>query len=443
MATSAARLVLGPLLRHVDESSAALWLEVSAPAVVEVDADGVTGSARTFAVHGHHYALVELEHLGAGTRRSYEVRLNGELVWPEPDSPFPPSVIVTPEADAPLAIAYGSCRTAVPNDAENHATHGVDAMRSYALRLSGLAAPQGSAEEAEELEHLVWPDLLLLLGDQVYADETSEAMQEFIASRRDLDEPPGEELKDYEEYAHLYSLAWSDPADRWLLSTVPSAMIFDDHDVRDDWNTSHTWRAQMESTPWWHGRIVAALSSYWVYQHLGNMSRDEREQDELWRAVRDHEGPEGPDLGELLDAFADRVDQEPDTYRWSYSRDFGTRSGSWSSTAGPPGCWTRGPGHAGPGRAGLARQPDPGRRGPPAGRHLAPVPALPRPAPRRGLLRGAGPGGVGPARGEGGGAAAAGGRPGALGGVPGDLPHGGRHGDRRRHRSPGPLHPRR
>jgi phosphodiesterase/alkaline phosphatase D-like protein len=325
MATSAARLVLGPLLRHVDESSAALWLEVSAPAVVEVDADGVTGSAQTFAVHGHHYALVELEHLDAGTRRSYEVRLDGALVWPEPDSPFPPSVIVTPEADAPLAIAYGSCRTAVPNDAENHSTHGVDAMRSYALRLSGLAAPQGSAEEAEELEHLVWPDLLLLLGDQVYADETSEAMQEFIASRRDLDEPPAEELKDYEEYAHLYSLAWSDPANRWLLSTVPSAMIFDDHDVRDDWNTSHTWRAQMESTPWWHGRIVAALSSYWVYQHLGNMSRDEREQDELWRAVRDHEGPGAPDLGELLDAFADRVDQEPDTYRWSYSRDFGTR----------------------------------------------------------------------------------------------------------------------
>ena len=83
-----------------------------------------------------------------------------------------------------------------------------------------------------------WPDLVLFLGDQVYADETTEEMQEFIASRRDIDEPPGEELKDYEEYAHLYGLAWSDPANRWLLSTLPSAMIFDDHDIRDDWNTS-------------------------------------------------------------------------------------------------------------------------------------------------------------------------------------------------------------
>ena len=56
------------------------------------------------------------------------------------------------------------------------------------------------------------PDLLLLLGDQVYADTTTKEMQEFIRSRRDIHEEPGKELKDYEEYAHLYQLAWSDDA---------------------------------------------------------------------------------------------------------------------------------------------------------------------------------------------------------------------------------------
>ena len=50
-------------------------------------------------------------------------------------------------------------------------------------------------------------------------DETSEAMQEYIEARRGLDAPPGEELKDYVEYAHLYRLAYSEPAVRWLLST--------------------------------------------------------------------------------------------------------------------------------------------------------------------------------------------------------------------------------
>src|SRR5690606_7411209 len=130
------------------------------------------------------------------------------------------------------------------------------------------------------------------LGDQVYADETTDEMRAFVESRRDTGQPPGDELADYEEYAHLYRLAWSDPVNRWLLSTVPSLMIFDDHDVRDDWNTSQTWREQMEAKPWWHGRIVAALASYWVYQHVGNLSVAERAEDEIWQRIAGHDGPD-------------------------------------------------------------------------------------------------------------------------------------------------------
>jgi hypothetical protein len=70
-----------------------------------------------------------------------------------------------------------------------------------------------------------------------------------------------------------------------LLSTLPSSMIFDDHDIRDDWNTSAVWRKQMNATQWWKGRIVAGLASYWVYQHLGNLSPDERAGDEMWKEV--------------------------------------------------------------------------------------------------------------------------------------------------------------
>ena len=62
-------------------------------------------------------------------------------------------------------------------------------------------------------------------------------------------------------------------------------MIFDDHDIRDDWNTSARWRQEMEQTDWWHGRIVAGLASYWVYQHLGNMTAKERAEDEIWQRV--------------------------------------------------------------------------------------------------------------------------------------------------------------
>ena len=171
-----------------------------------------------------------------------------------------------------------------------------------------------------------WPDLVVFLGDQVYADDTSPKMKEFIASRRDPEQPPWNELKDYEEYAHLYRLAWSDPANRWLLSTLPSAMIFDDHDIRDDWNTSWTWRQEMEATDWWHERVVAGLGSYWVYQHLGNLGAEDRAEDKLWSRIATHDGEDELDITAELDELADRADQEPASYRWSYSRDFGTQA---------------------------------------------------------------------------------------------------------------------
>lgn len=302
-------LVLGPMLRYTDETCASVWVETATDAEVSVHADGRAWRARTFAVHGHHYALVDVDGLGPGAVLPYEVRIDGAAVWPEPGSDFPAPVIATLTAERRLRMAWGSCRTSVDHDAEGNRLHGIDAMRTFALALSG----DGSLR----------PDLLLLLGDQVYADVTTKPMQDFIRSRRDIDEPPGKELKDYEEYAHLYGLAWSDDANRWLLSTVPSAMIFDDHDVRDDWNASLDWKKSMEATSWWHGRIVAGLASYWVYQHIGNLSPAERAEDEIWRRVLAHEGPGELDIGDALDLFADRVDREPRTYRFSYRRDFG------------------------------------------------------------------------------------------------------------------------
>jgi hypothetical protein len=275
----------------------------------------------TFTVHGHHYALACLADLPPGTRLPYRVEVDGATVWPAVGSPFPEPMIVTLEPGKPLRMAFGSCRTSVGHDEQGNRSHGVDALRAYALRMSGLT-DAAREEDPDPGDGVRWPDLVLFLGDQVYADETTEEMQEFIAARRDLDEPPGEELKDYQEYAELYRLAWTDPVNRWLLSTLPSAMIFDDHDIRDDWNTSRAWKDDLEATDWWHERIVSGLASYWVYQHLGNLSPDARADDEIWQRIQAGE----TDVSDALDAFADRVDQHPETYRWSYARDFDTQA---------------------------------------------------------------------------------------------------------------------
>ncbi|MGW0780835.1 alkaline phosphatase D family protein [Streptomyces sp. NPDC002913] len=308
-----AGLRLGPLLRYVDwetGSRATVWVEASRPCTAEVRcADGAAGASPTFAVQGHHYALVVVTGLTPGSTTPYEVLLDGRKVWPPEESPFPPSTITTPvlpvpEEAGPVRIAFGSCRWAAP-PAHGHDPIGPDALDALATRLA--ADPEA-----------VRPDILLLLGDQVYADETSQATQRRLAARRDLDEAPGAEVADYEEYTHLYDESWRDPDVRWLLSTVPSCMIFDDHDVIDDWNTSDAWVRDMRALPWWHERIVSGLMSYWVYQHIGNLSPDTLETDPLYAAVR-----AVPDATETLRRHAAAADADPTLTRWSYRRVFG------------------------------------------------------------------------------------------------------------------------
>ncbi|NYJ75247.1 alkaline phosphatase D family protein [Allobranchiibius huperziae] len=304
-------LVLGPLLRHVGETTATIWVETAAAGQVEVRSeDGHTTSVPTFAAHGHHYAIVLVEGLEPGSVQDYQVAVDGGVVWPVPGDPYPPCRIATLDRSRPSHFLYGSCRTSVPHDKEGTKSHGVDALRAYAVDM------------IRDPAH--WPDFVLFLGDQLYADETSRAMREFIKRRRGLDDPPGPEVKDFVEYAELYRLAWSDPANRWLLSTLSSAMIFDDHDVRDDWNTSRAWHEEMNKLPWWRDRIKGALASYWIYQHAGNLAPDELRQDEIWRQIAAHDPAEGElDITEVIEAFADRVDREPETYRFSFTRDLG------------------------------------------------------------------------------------------------------------------------
>ena len=100
-------------------------------------------------------------------------------------------------------------------------------------------------------------------------------------------------MADFEEYARLYHDSWRDPAIRWLLSTVPSAMIFDDHEVGDDWNISEAWVEEMREKPWWDEQIVGGYASYWIYQHIANLPPEELERDDLFRKVRaaDDAGP--------------------------------------------------------------------------------------------------------------------------------------------------------
>ena len=104
-------LILGPLLRHVGERDATFWVETDAACEVEV----LGTTEPTFKVCGHHYAIVCAENLEPGTWHEYEVRLDGERVWPESDSELPPSGFETYPKQHPLQLLFGSCRVAAPH----------------------------------------------------------------------------------------------------------------------------------------------------------------------------------------------------------------------------------------------------------------------------------------------------------------------------------------
>ena len=304
-----AELVVGPMLRHLGQSDATVWVETDAACEVEVLGRRIT----TFEVFGHHYAIVCLDDLEPGTTYEYEVALDGERKWPEPDSAFPPSRIRTYGPHGPFDISFGSCRVTLPHEppytlSKDQDARGMERDALYVLAHEMMRSPEER-----------WPHLLLLLGDQVYADEGAPKTRELIRAQRDTSQPPHEEVADFEEYTRLYREAWADPVIRWLFSTVSTSMVVDDHDVRDDWNISRSWLEDMRATPWWHERIIGALMSYWLYQHLGNLSPHELSETETYRRLTEADG----DAGEVVRQYATRADADREGIRWSFHRDLG------------------------------------------------------------------------------------------------------------------------
>ncbi len=301
-------LLLGPLLRYVSSTEATIWVETSEACEVEV----LGHREPTFRVEGHHYALVRVEGLEPGGFYEYGVALDGEPRWPAPHNDLPPSAIRTFTDDRPLDVCFGSCRVALPHEEpyiyskDRHEDgHELDALRVLARQMVGSERDQ-------------WPELLFLLGDQVYVDEASPQARQRIRERRGVDGPPGEEVMDFEEYTWLYEEAWTDPLIRWLFSTVSSSMVWDDHDMNDDWNISRSWVAEMQAQPWWHSRAVGGIMSYWIYQYLGNLSPRELDDNEIYRRIRGNQH-----ATEELRDWAARIGSTEAGTRWSFCRDFG------------------------------------------------------------------------------------------------------------------------
>lgn len=308
-------LILGPMLRHVSETSATIWVETDDRCTV-----GILGRhVPTFCVAGHHYALVIIEDLEPNSSTEYEVRLDGDLRWPAPASELPASRIQTLGGSGDARIVFGSCRTAAPHEPPwaleltlDSRGRGVDALYAYGLNMLDKPAQE-------------WPHLAVFLGDQVYADDSSPKARERIAeARKDLKHDPEKDLPaelvdGFEEYTWLYHESWSPEIERWFFSNVPSVMIFDDHEMIDDWNISDSWVRVIRQKDWWQGHIIGGLMSYWLYQHLGNLSPQSVRSEGLVDALSRVD--DGEDLLREWAMGAEEFTPVAGSYRFSFVRD--------------------------------------------------------------------------------------------------------------------------
>ncbi len=218
--------------------------------------------ANTFTVEGHHFALVSISGLKPGWSHQYEVHLDGRvngLQRVRISASSAPSI----PADGNLRMLFGSCRTSAPHRPPHtfqrwwHRRCGIDALHTFALRM--LRQPQALCERSR------------MLGRPSLCRPTAEECP------RDRRPPQGSRgctgriLKTSRSTRSDIAISGTYPVVRWMLSMLPSSMIFDDHEISNEWNTSQTWLDEKRQTDWYEGRVVGGLMADWIYQHLGNL----------------------------------------------------------------------------------------------------------------------------------------------------------------------------
>lgn len=103
---------------------------------------------------------------------------------------------------------------------------------------------------------------------------------------------------------------------RRLLANIPVYMIFDDHEVTDDWNLNPAWEANMYGNPFGKRIVSNALAAYWAFQGWGNDPDkfDDAFMDTIEAHLNQHQVS-----GVHADAFDAQMLDRQVADRWSYT----------------------------------------------------------------------------------------------------------------------------
>ena len=367
-------ILIGPLLRYVSETEATVWVETDEACEVEV----LGRSEPTFGVDGHHYALVRVEGLEPARVYEYEVALDGERRWPEPGlgaaaerDPHPRSgkaarhlLRLLPGRAAPRAALHGD--------------RGRTRRRLRARRALGPRPGRWSRDDRDELARPALPARRPGLRRRGHRPGRASGSGRGGAPAR----RPGEEVIDFEEYTWLYQ--------RELARAAGPLAVLDRLDLDALGRPRHERRLEHLALlargdgrkAWWHGRAVGGIISYWIYQHLGNLSPRELDENEIYAKVRGNQ-----QATRCCVAWAERIDSTGVGHAAGASAATSAARGRSSSTPAPAGARPRAALDVRRRGVGVDRRPGQRRLRPPADRDHGALPALARLPSARGLER--------------------------------------------------------
>jgi hypothetical protein len=87
---------------------------------------------------------------------------------------------------------------------------------------------------------------------------------------------PQFKIKGSEEFNRIHRLHWCYqdlPKIRRILANIPTYLVFDDHEVTDDWNITYRWQKLTRGNSLGRGVIRNALAAFTIFQYWGNDPR--------------------------------------------------------------------------------------------------------------------------------------------------------------------------
>ena len=204
-----ANIVVGPVIGKVTDKMARVAIEVdSAAAVTCIVTDGAGAPVKVKQqLEGGRFKAFELTGLKAET--GYDVSFQGAA------GPVAGKFRTMAKAPVKMNIGAVSC--------------------NFTIRRGDTDLWEDLRDRYVDRGKL---SLLLHVGDQIYGDNAFQEAMAILGGR-----PAGtaaQQAQILELYRRLYRMTWRHPPTREVLARVPNLMIWDDHEIRDDWGSKKT-----------------------------------------------------------------------------------------------------------------------------------------------------------------------------------------------------------